>query len=476
MERLETELFEAAAKGSITSLQELLKKDPLILDRVVVQIFSETPLHVAAMLGHVDFVKEITRIKPQLITELNSFRSSPLHLASAKGYVDVVMVLLSVDPRMCLARDKNGMTPLHLSAIKGRLQVMKILLQAKPEAAQVAVYRGENILHLCVKHYQIEALKLLLDTISDPEFINSKDTDGNTILHLAVADKQVETINFLLTMPALEVNALNLNGMTAVDVLIKSQRDVRDSEIGESLKHAGCFGTKETSTTSHVNGNMASRALSSSSDHLTSSTNIERKSSEDLVKQPHDWLEKKRSALMVVASLIATMAFQVGVNPPSGVWQDNNAIDSQGNPVSDPHKAGFSVLAHNQPHVYTGFYTVNTTSFIASLSIILLLMSGLPIRRRFFMWILMVITWLAITAIALTYTVSIMVLTPSEQENSVKKVVGFSVFVWLCLMALLLIGHTIRLIVKLVRKLRKTFRRRRRTVEGSAVLVNNMGV
>ncbi|KAL0394206.1 UNVERIFIED_CONTAM: hypothetical protein Slati_4386800 [Sesamum latifolium] len=443
MERLETELFEAAAKGSITSLQELLKKDPLILDRVVVQIFSETPLHVAAMLGHVDFVKEIIRIKPQLITELNPFRSSPLHLASAKGYVDVVMVLLSVDPRMCLARDKNGMTPLHLSAIKGRLQV--------------------------------EALKLLLDTISDPEFINSKDTDGNTILHLAVADKQVETINFLLIMPALEVNALNFNGMTAFDVLLKSQRDVRDSEIGESLKHAGCFGTKERSTASHVNGNKASRALSSSPVHLSSSTNIGRKSSEDLVKQPDDWLEKKRSALMVVASLIATMAFQVGVNPPSGVWQDDNTIDSQGNPVSDPHKAGFSVLAHNQPHVYTGFYTVNTTSFIASLSIILLLMSGLPIRRRFFMWILMVITWLAITAIALTYTVSIIVLTPSGQENSVKNVVGFSVFVWLCLMALLLMGHTIRLIVKLVRELRKTFRRRR-MVECSAVLVNNVGV
>ncbi|KAK4388711.1 hypothetical protein Sango_2208100 [Sesamum angolense] len=250
-------------------------------------------------------------------------------LASAKGYVDVVMVLLSVDPRMCLARDKNGMTPLHLSAIKSQLQVMTILLQAKPEAAQVTVYRGENILHLCIKHYQVEALKLLLDTISDPEFINSKDTDGNTILHLAVADKQVEP---------------------------KGCERFGDWGIP---KHAGCFGTKEKSTASYVNRNMASRALSSSPDHLTSSTNIERKSSDDLVKQPDDWLEKKRSALMVVASLIATMAFQVGVNPPSGVWQDDNTIDSQGNPVSDPHKAGFSVLAHNQPQVYTGFYTVN---------------------------------------------------------------------------------------------------------------------
>ncbi|KAK4412663.1 hypothetical protein Salat_2913400 [Sesamum alatum] len=145
------------------------------------------------MLGRIDFVKKIVRITPQLTSELNSLRSSPLHLASANGHVDVVRLLLSVDDhRMCLARDKNGMTPLHLSAIKGRLEVLKILLQAKPEAAQVTVYRGENVLHLCIKRYQMEAIQLLLDTISDTQFINSKDTDGNTILHLAVADKQVQ--------------------------------------------------------------------------------------------------------------------------------------------------------------------------------------------------------------------------------------------------------------------------------------------
>ncbi|KAL0330666.1 UNVERIFIED_CONTAM: hypothetical protein Sangu_1612100 [Sesamum angustifolium] len=375
MERLETELFEAAAKGSITSLKKLLKEDPLILDRVLVNIFSETPLHVAAMLGHIDFVKEIIRIKPQLA--------------------------------------------------------------------------------------------------SKPQFINSKDTGGNTILHLAVEDKQVETIKFLLSVPAAEVNALNLNGMTEVDVLIKSRRDVRDSEIEESLKLAGCFGTTETNVALHTYQNMAS-PLSPCPDHLISPTNMQRNSLRNLPIPQEDWLERKRSALMVVASLIATMAFQVGVNPPSGVWQDNNLVDSQGNPVSDPHRAGYSVMAHNYPKGYPRFYMINTTAFIASLSIILLLMSGLPIRRRFFMWILMVITWLAITAIALAYTVSIMVLTPSDEEKSVLSVVGYSVFVWLCLMALLLIGHTVRLIIKLVRKLRKTLGRRG-MVAGSAVLVNNIG-
>lgn len=66
------ELFDAAAKGCIISVQNLLKDDPLILDRVGVSCLNETPLHVAALLGHIDFVKGVVRIKPELINELNS--------------------------------------------------------------------------------------------------------------------------------------------------------------------------------------------------------------------------------------------------------------------------------------------------------------------------------------------------------------------------------------------------------------------
>ncbi|GKC69491.1 ankyrin repeat-containing domain, PGG domain protein, partial [Tanacetum coccineum] len=45
-----------------------------------------------------------------------------------------------------------------------------------------------------------------------------------------------------------------------------------------------------------------------------------------------DWLYKKKESLMVVAVLIATIAFQAGVNPPGGVWQENP-------PNNDPLRA-----------------------------------------------------------------------------------------------------------------------------------------
>ncbi|KAK3226486.1 hypothetical protein Dsin_006348 [Dipteronia sinensis] len=41
--------------------------------------------------------------------------------------------------------------------------------------------------------------------------------------------------------------------------------------------------------------------------------------------QKLDWIEKMSDSLMIVASLIATVSFQVFVNPPGGVWRDTKS-------------------------------------------------------------------------------------------------------------------------------------------------------
>ncbi|CAA2963595.1 ankyrin repeat-containing BDA1-like [Olea europaea subsp. europaea] len=469
MEILENMLFEAAAEGNVNSLEKLLQEDPIILDRVIVNSFSDSLIHVAAILGHSDFVKEILRRRPEFAGELNLCQSSPLHLASAKGYIEVVRVLLSANPLMCLARDRNGLTPLHLAAIKGRIEVVKELVQAKSDATRVIVGQGQTILHLFVKYYQIEALRHLVNTIRDRDFTNCKDSDGNTILHLAVADKQVETVNYLLMESAIEVNAQNLRGMTAMDVLIRSRTDLRDEEIKESLKHAGAFGSTENNSLVQINHSTTSPGLNLSFEHQDRSLNMKKNSRKTMFSQNVGWLEKKRSALMVVASLIATMTFQVGVNPPGGVWENNYKLNSRGKPLGpQSHKVGESIFGHKYPIVYKIFLIANTTGLIASLSIILLLMSGLPLRRRIFMWILMVITWIAITAVALTYFLSIIALSPEKEEHSIFILIGFSSFIWFCLLVFLLMGHTIRLIIRMVRKLIKCLSLKER-IQGSGV-------
>ncbi|XP_055820373.1 ankyrin repeat-containing protein BDA1-like [Solanum dulcamara] len=444
---IEKRLYEAAAEGDVITLHELLQQDGLILDRLTLTCFNETPLHIAAMRGHIEFVKFILSRNPLLAAELDFRKSSALHVASIKGYLEIVRELLVVNPEMCLVRDRQGRNPLHLAVIKGRVEVIKELVRATHLAALQTTDRGENVLHLCVKHYnQLEALNLLMEImISDDKLLNAKDGDGYTILHLAVAHKQIDTVKYLLRNNKIEVNLKNDNGNTALDILTHSWRDVNDLQIGESLREAGGLRAKEMISSSNTQS-------------VAKFPN-----SQVALAQKHDmsgdWLSRKRDAIMVVASLIATMAFQAGMNPPGGVWQDNKEGNSQGNSLQIAHKAGEAIMAYSHPKSYRYFIRVNTTAFVASLSTILLLISGLPFRKKFFMWGLMVIMWLTVTSVALTYGISIYIVTPKKDREQLGQVIEVGVTVWCSVMALLLLGNTIRLAYKWVMRKKKQSRK-----------------
>lgn len=150
-------------------------------------------LHEAASSGDVHF-KTLLDSNPKLVDSLDSQQRSLLHLAAANGHVDIVRILTKVRPQMCLARDRDGLNPLHVAATMGRVEVFDELVKANPLAARARVDRGERetILHLCVKYNQLPFLKLLLGEFRSEEFVNSKDDDGNSILHLAVAGRRTE--------------------------------------------------------------------------------------------------------------------------------------------------------------------------------------------------------------------------------------------------------------------------------------------
>ncbi|ESR66272.1 hypothetical protein WN944_002526 [Citrus x changshan-huyou] len=442
---MERSVYEAAVEGSVESLLKLLQEDALLLDRSMVSCYSETPLHIASMLGHENFVREILSRKPELAGELDSRRSSALHLAAAKGHLGIVLKLVSVNPKMCCACDRDGKNPLHVAAMKGHVNVLRELVQVRPKACRILMDRGETILHACVNYNQLECLKLLVETLNDHEFVNSKDDDGNTILHLAVIDKQIETIKFLTdSCTTLEVNAVNANGFTALDILARRKLDVNWT-IGELLRCAGARSQKETGQPAPGITQTPTGSIITS--HSGDPSNQGRERPEKVRKKQEDeWSEKKSNALMVVASLIATMAFQAALNPPGGVWQD----DSQANDTS-PHDAGSSIMLTNVETVYYLFFGFNTTGFVASLSIILLLISGIPFfKRRFFMWILTVITWVAISAMAVAYLFGVVGITNSG--NSVAPQCGFLYVMdgWIGLIGILILAHIVRLMVKMI--------------------------
>ncbi|XP_050231886.1 ankyrin repeat-containing protein BDA1-like [Mercurialis annua] len=294
-------LYEASMKFDTSTLNILLQKDPLILHRISLSAFTQTPLHISCLLGYVDFAASLLNQKPNLAAELNSQGQSPLHLASAEGNSEIVTttyvtfsntniatlsillqyecflcvdVLLSINAGICLVADQNGRIPLHLAAMRGRVEVIERLIGACPESVRAKTNCGDTVLHLCVEYSHLEALKLLVTFLGkngDGEILNSMDDDGNNILQLAVIMKQVETIKYLLSVPKIKVEANTLSSIF--------------KEHPTNLKD---YPSQQDSNNSENGG---------------------------------DWLEKSRGNLMVVATVIAGMAFQAAINPPGGVWE-----------------------------------------------------------------------------------------------------------------------------------------------------------
>lgn len=485
----EGRLYEASLGGCVKSLAQLLQEDRLILARPSVSCFDETPLHVACMLGHVHFAKALLAHKKDLAMELDSQGRTPLHLASMNGYVEIVRELLQSDNFACLVHDKDGRTPLHLATMKGQINVVKELVKARPEVAKHRVSHGQTALHLVVRHNRLETLKVLVEMVRYGDLVNAQDDEGNTILHLATANKQIETVKYLLQRSEVDVNTVNRNGFSALDIVEYFPKDFKVIELRELLVHAGALRAIRflASTTHQANVDNTNEEnsivvvdLASVEPPSTNTPPVEAvlplSLSSEIRKQEEDkhkkWIKKKRDSLMITATVIAAMAYQAGISPPGGVW-DNDQKDNNGAIL---YYAGTPIMAANDPEGYPMFWIYNTISFLASLSTIFLLISGFPLGKKVLMWILMATMWVTIIFTALTYLQSMLAFlnvqrefedrpstkaaSPPTQATTQSPIPGAEVFmyVWLCAVAVLFLFHIVRYLMIVLRKIRKSSR------------------
>ncbi|TXG54499.1 hypothetical protein EZV62_019755 [Acer yangbiense] len=134
---------------------------------------ARNPLHVAsAYNGHIDFVKEITRLRLDFAKELNEDGFSPMHMASANGYLEIVRELMKVDRKLSCG-----------------------------ECLEDVTVQRDTAMHLAIKNYQFEVIRVMVDWIREMKkeyVLNMKDDHGNTALHLATWKKQRQASSFSL--------------------------------------------------------------------------------------------------------------------------------------------------------------------------------------------------------------------------------------------------------------------------------------
>ncbi|CAL5430497.1 unnamed protein product [Camellia sinensis] len=327
-------LMAAAEAGKIDGLYECIKDDPHILDGIDKIPFVDTPLHIAASAGHAHFALEMMRLMPSFSKKLNPQGLSPLDLALRKRedlrrnledlnlpnreelsklqkeLTQTIRQLINFDKELIRVKGRESFTPLHYAAEKGDVDLLAEFLSACPESIMDRTIRDETALHIAVKNSKLEACKVLLGWLRrslNQNLLNSKDDTGNTVLHIAVSNSQTEIVKLLAEESHTNMNAKNLDGLTALDIAARSDSK---REIEVILRCAGAL-------------------ESSSSGFLKSKERIIEKINKDLFDfgDFFSMSMESRNAILVVAVLVATTTFQAILSPPGGLrglGGDNN--------------------------------------------------------------------------------------------------------------------------------------------------------
>ncbi|KAG7986888.1 hypothetical protein I3843_03G105900 [Carya illinoinensis] len=342
-------LYEASHKGCESTLNSLMERDALILNKISLTSFTDTPLHIAVLHGHLEFTAALLRKKPNLSGRKDLRGQTALHLASAEGHAEIVRELLQADTDACLARDQDGRIPLHLAVMRGHTELL--------------VESADN----------------------DGYSLNSKDNDGNSMLHLAVMLGQTETIKYLLSVAKIkgEANAINRIGNTALDVLQLGHRDFKSLNIQDMLMGAGVRRSKDLNspdllTTTRRHERTAARSINNEAHEPSPAAQSRFKKwwayfclcgwvKHFKRRGRSNWVVETRGTLMLVATVIATVTFQGGINPPGGVWQQDCQDTKYGNVYGQ------------------------------ALSVVLLITLGIPKRGQLFLWLLTLSMLIAVT-------------------------------------------------------------------------------
>ncbi|KAL6596689.1 hypothetical protein ACP70R_047332 [Stipagrostis hirtigluma subsp. patula] len=88
--------------------------------------------------------------------------------------------------------------------------------------------------------------------------------------------------------------------------------------------------------------------------------------------QSEEAMEKARSLVLLLATLVVSITYQAGLDPPGGLWPDDR----------DGHKNGDPILLTTHPTRYKIFFYSNSAAFVVSLIVIMMVQSRFLLQRH----------------------------------------------------------------------------------------------
>ncbi|KAK3532457.1 hypothetical protein QTP86_018452, partial [Hemibagrus guttatus] len=281
----------AAAKGSLTVIQELLMFYQGSLPKLHSKVNGSTPLHLATAGGHDKVVFTLMEAGASA-TEEDLEGMTAIHLAARHGHLKILEDLKGSVP-LEISSSKFGYTPLHLAAKSGHENMVRLLLNSPQVLTEAkTTLKHSTPLHLAAENGHTAVVGLLLNKSSS--LLNEEDKQGRTCLHLASDGGHVATVKVLLCQGA-NINHKDkfvvdlmvcgkLNANIALEELViysaaplatavrlsralslESLRDkVRASDLQEAAKHCESMAStllNLASTAERLNAGMVLRAV-----------------------------------------------------------------------------------------------------------------------------------------------------------------------------------------------------------------------
>ncbi|GLJ28267.1 hypothetical protein SUGI_0555530 [Cryptomeria japonica] len=348
------------------------------------------PLHEAAKCGNADLVKILLQQKKSCAFHYNKFGETPLVIACKYGHKETVELLLQANsnknaigwyrsireaayreytgatshlhaavngrnPEIVKAilddsawhsdlmtkKDKYGRCAVHVAAMKGLSDIIAEFMFRMPDCLEIRAWDQKSVLHIAVEYNQTEIVRIILANKGEERVkelvIRDHDVFHNTALHLAAKNGvDLQLLELLLPFPGVDVNALNDEGMSAVDIAsATAQHDTNCAIIVGKLVHAGAIQSsvipKPTTTCAPCYGSIRRKERDSVDLH------------------------------MVVASLIATVTFAAIFQVPGGIEDNRGSI--HGGRLVTPTTIARLVPFRGVPSVRGEFASLNRVDY-----------------------------------------------------------------------------------------------------------------